>query len=410
MLRLRFPPVDSDRMPNPLTRLANLLHPHRNLWQPQPFALLDLAWQQSHPHWAAWIEALPDPMLEGEPRAWLVGAPSDLQQLEQLIAQSTEPPLLPSWQPQPLPIHAMRRVPGRKVKQIEGFCNVTRDHLRHHRGEIVDWCAGKGHLGRALLQQNDLQLLAIDRDAALVLAGQAECDHLGLPARFVCADALDPATQLHLHADQWLTALHACGDLHVALLRAAADLQVRGVALAPCCYNLTRAEPIAPLSALGRALDPQLRPSDLDLIHREPLVAGSADRQQSLQEQAWRLGFDLLQRAVLGAEAYRPMPPFPRAWLRASFGEFCAMFAALDRVPLPPSLPWGEFERGGWQRLAQVRRRELIRGLFRPVLESWQVEDRGQFLRDHGFVVAIGAFCPREVTPRNRMILAQLQS
>jgi hypothetical protein len=53
-----------------LQSIAELLHPHRNLWQPQPFALLDLAWQQSHPHWAAWIEALPDPMLEGDPRAW----------------------------------------------------------------------------------------------------------------------------------------------------------------------------------------------------------------------------------------------------------------------------------------------------------------------------------------------------
>jgi hypothetical protein len=69
MLRLRFPPHGSDLMPNLLTSLANLLHDHRELWQPQPFALLELAWQQSHPHWAAWIEDLPDEALEGDPRA-----------------------------------------------------------------------------------------------------------------------------------------------------------------------------------------------------------------------------------------------------------------------------------------------------------------------------------------------------
>lgn len=389
-----------------LQRLAELLRDHRGLWQPQPFALLELPWQAQHPAWAAWIDGLDDARVDDPGDAWLAGAPEDLRALAREVAALAQLPALPQPLPRPLPGHALRRVPGRKVRQIEGFCNVARAALGQHGGEVVDWCAGKSHLGRALVRGTPLRLLAIERDAALVRAGQAECDHLGLAARFVCADALAPSTLGHLHAEQWLTALHACGDLHVALLRAAAALGVRGVALAPCCYNLGRRDASAPLSQVGQALDPQLRPSDLDLIHREPAVAASADLRLSLQEQAWRLGFDALQREVLGGDRYRPMPPFPRAWLRGSFGEFCALFAATDGVALGAAQRWDAFERRGWQRLAEVRRRERLRGLFRPALEAWLLYDRGQFLVEHGFDVAVGVFCPRAATPRNAMILA----
>ncbi len=47
-----------------------------------------------------------------------------------------------------------------------------------------------------------------------------------------------------------------------------------------------------------------------------------------------------------------------------------------------PEQNWQALEASGWQRLAQVRNLELLRGLFRRPLELWLVLDQALFYRN----------------------------
>ncbi|MSQ85135.1 MAG: methyltransferase [Myxococcales bacterium] len=396
-----------------LTALGAHLLAYSNLWRPLPFAQLHLPWQDQHPELAQWLNALPQAEVESPHRPWLATAPPWLQNLASDCQQLGELGRLDSAPIPKLGVRAARRISGRKVKQIEGFCAVVLSVLRAQCGEawrsgceIVDWCAGKGHMGRWLVQQTGGRLLALEKDPHLVEVGQKACDQLGLVARFVVVDVREPATAALLTNQQFVVALHACGDLHAAMLTAATQQRVEGLALAPCCYNSATSGPV--LSAAGHRLALGLTRSDVDLVHRQIWVAAGHDRAQAEQEQAWRLGFDALQRQSTGHHDYRPMPPFPKTWLSLDFSTFCHRFAQLDGLQLPSKASLGEFEQTGWLRLRQVQRLELLRGMFRAPLETWLVLDRAQMLVESGYHVQVGTFCGRLDSPRNAMVVGWL--
>ena len=124
---------------------------------------------------------------------------------------------------------------------------------------------------------------------------------------------------------------------------------------------------------------------------------------------AWRLAFDLLQRQLRSIDEYLPTPSLPPAWLDKSFANYCQDLAALKQLPTPAKQDWQQLEQQGWQRLAEVRNLELLRGLFRRPLELWLLLDRALYLQEHGYTVRLGTFCSRQQSPRNLLLLAERQ-
>jgi hypothetical protein len=122
---------------------------------------------------------------------------------------------------------------------------------------------------------------------------------------------------------------------------------------------------------------------------------------------ARRLGFDLLQRQLRGVDEYLPTPSLPSAWLEKPFAEYCQHLADLKELSTIGAQDWPALEDAGWQRLAQVRNLELLRGLFRRPLELWLNLDRALFLADRGYTVRLGTFCETPLTPRNFLLLAE---
>lgn len=417
--------------------LTDVLRVHRAIWAPRPFEGPPMAWEADHPEVAAFVDGLPVEVFDAFDASWVTpDAPATLRAWADAAAAHADLPLLSAERPAPLPNAARRGLPGRKVRQIEHFLSAVEGAgLGRPAGEgagqsrpvvegadpsrrgaeavgpgaprtVVDWCAGKGHLGRALCARHGGRLLAIEWDAALCDDGRLRCAREDVEAEFARLDARSPEAAERLGPGQTALALHACGDLHSALLRAAAARGVEAVALAPCCYNKAGAERGHALSAAGAAANLGLTPADLDLVHREQVVARGRDRRRAWQSMAWRLGFDLLQRDLRGVDRYRPMRAFPNAWLALPFADFCRRFAAVDGLTLPPALDPTPYEARGWARLAQVRPRDAVRGLFRPTLEAWLVLDRALFLAERGFEVQVGRFCPRALTPRNAVVIA----
>ncbi|PMV27304.1 MULTISPECIES: methyltransferase [unclassified Pseudomonas] len=374
---------------------------HQGLWKPRPFTHLHLPWETQHPELAQWLRQRslddaetchnhPHDLPAPAPFAQLAAHARALSAVDKLPTQ----PLAPAR-------HRLNvDVPGRKWEQIEAFGSALQ--FAQAPTHWLDWCSGKGHLGRRLLQA-DQALTCLEYDPALIAAGQALSDHHGLSATHRLQDVM---ADVAIHAEHTPVALHACGDLHVRLLQLASAVGCKQLALAPCCYNRITADTYQPLSNAGRASTLQLSIDDLGLPLSETVTAGKRVRLQRDTSMARRLGFDQLQRELRGLDEYLPTPSLPARWLDKSFADYCRELANLKGLSTGEQ-DWAALEAHGWRRLAEVRNLELVRGLFRRPLEVWLVLDRALFLGENGYKVDVGTFCDPALTPRNLMVLAQ---
>ena len=378
---------------------------HQALWKPRPFTHLHLPWEASYPELASWLRSR---SLEDAENAHnqpaLLDAPEPFASLAaRSVALSAVGPL---------PAHALEAaghrlnvdVPGRKWQQIEAF--ASRLSFARSPTHWLDWCSGKGHLGRRLLQ-TDQQLTCLEHDPALVAAGQALSLRHHLPAQHVEQDVLAPDATSLLSSVHTPVALHACGDLHVRLIQLASAAGCKQMAVAPCCYNRIDLMHYQPVSSVAARSKLQLSLDDLSLPMSETVTAGARVRRQRDLSMARRLAFDLLQRQLRGIDEYLPTPSLPSAWLDKPFADYCHHLAALKELSTIGTQDWSALEAAGWQRLAEVRNLELLRGLFRRPLELWLVLDRALFLTEQGYTLRLGTFCETALTPRNLLMLAE---
>ena len=388
------------------TALDAFLIEHQALWKPRPFTHLSLPWETAYPKLSSWLRGR---SLEAAERAHnhpadLVDAPEPFASLAALSAELCAVGELPGHTLEAAGHRLNVDVPGRKWQQIEAF--ASRLSFATQPTHWLDWCSGKGHLGRRLLGAGQ-QLTCVEYDPLLVASGQALSQRHHLHALHVEQDVLAENASTVLTATQTPVALHACGDLHARLMQLASAAGCQQMAIAPCCYNRISRSEYQPLSSAGTRSLLQLSLEDLALPMSETVTAGARVRRQRDTSMARRLAFDLLQRQVRGVDQYLPTPSLPSTWLAKPFADFCRDLAALKELSTIASPDWSALEAAGWQRLAEVRNMELLRGLFRRPLELWLNLDRALFLAEQGYVVRLGTFCDTPLTPRNFMLLAE---
>ena len=388
------------------TALDAFLIEHQALWKPRPFTHLSLPWETAYPELASWLRgrSLEDAELVHNHPADLIDAPAPFASLAALSAELSAVGELPEHALE-TPGHRLNvDVPGRKWQQIEAF--ASRLSFASQPTHWLDWCSGKGHLGRRLLGTGQ-QLTCIEYDPALVASGQALSQRHHLHALHVEQDVLAADAASVISAQHTPVALHACGDLHVRLMQLASAAGCQQMAIAPCCYNRIDRSEYQALSCASMRSALQLSLEDLALPMSETVTAGARVRRQRDTSMARRLAFDLLQRQVRGVDEYLPTPSLPSAWLEKTFADYCRDLAALKELSTIGTPNWQALEAAGWQRLAEVRNLELLRGLFRRPLELWLNLDRAIFLAEQGYVVRLGTFCDAPLTPRNFMLLAE---
>ena len=389
---------------------------HQALWRAKPFITPALPWETDHPELARWLRGRTLEQAEAaHNQPQLLDAPEPFASLAQRSAQLTE---LPQWHDADPSARSTtaegrteellsRHIPGRKWQQVNHFATCTRQHWQQPTAHWLDWCAGKGHLGRLLAWQGDQPLTCLERDPELNQQGAELGRELGITRQHLDADVLAPASWQLLHPQHSVIALHACGQLHMTLLQQAAARHCRQLALSPCCYNRIETDTYLPLSAQAQASELQLSRDDLGLPMQESITAGQRVRRLRDQSMAWRLAFDIWQRQARGVDSYLPTPSRRESALNAGIAAFCRDLAAHHQLQLAEPDDWQQLEQQGWQRLAQVRNLELVRGLFRRPLEVWLLLDRALFMQGCGYQVQIGQFCPAQLTPRNLLLLAE---
>ncbi|AZZ73861.1 SAM-dependent methyltransferase [Pseudomonas sp. RU47] len=388
------------------TALDDFLTAHQALWKPRPFTHLSLAWEASYPELALWLRgrSLEDAENAHNQPADLADAPEPFASLAALSAELSAVGELPGHALEAAGHRLNVDVPGRKWQQIEAF--ASRLSFASQPTHWLDWCSGKGHLGRRLLGAGQ-QLTCVEYDPLLVASGQALSQRHHLHALHVEQDVLATDASAVLSSTHTPVALHACGDLHVRLMQLASAAGCQQMAIAPCCYNRIERSEYQALSRAGSRSLLQLSLEDLALPMSETVTAGARVRRQRDTSMARRLAFDLLQRQVRGVDEYLPTPSLPSAWLDKPFADYCRDLAALKELSTIGSPDWSALEAAGWQRLAEVRNLELLRGLFRRPLELWLNLDRAVFLEEQGYAVRLGTFCAAPLTPRNLLLLAE---
>ena len=453
------------------SELNQLLEQSAALWQVRAFEVNALPWAQDFPQLAEAVWALADDELDGldAEQSLLVKALSpalnhdlkalgqdwDLSLLTASIAERTvfndktvndkagvaEPSLADSTAAQQGGLsfddeaHFSAHIKGRKWQQITAFVQ----HLPQLNLPVLEWCAGKGHLGRLIAKARGAEVVSLEWQAPLCEAGQAFADKWQLSQTFICADAFaigaehaatntstttsittsittveapaqHAAKANPLIARQQAVALHACGDLHVRLLTLAAEAGTQALAISPCCYHLIQASHYQPLSNLAQQSSLKLSRHDLQLPLQQSVIANPKQQALRHQEIAWRLGFDALQRQCRQIDAYLPLPSLKQSQLSGSFIDFCLWAAEIKAVNLAKNKDFEAWLEIGRQRQQLTRRIDLVAHLFRTVLEQWLILDRACFLQEQGYGVCVGEFCANSVTPRNSLILAQKMS
>lgn len=388
-------------------RLDAWLLRHQSFWRARPFVQRSLAWEAEWPDLALALRSRTLEQAELDHRAphqLELPAPfpelaAESRSLTSLADLSCDVPSIPEG----LSSH----IPGRKWQQIRHFAGATEACLEQPVEQWLDWCAGKGHLGRLLAWRSGLPVLCLERDDHLCRDGKALSDTWAVAADHQLADVLTSEAWSHLSRRHSAVALHACGDLHVALLRQGTAAGCKHLVVSPCCYNRIGSSAYQPLSSLARASSLALSRDDLGLPLQQTVTAGKRVRRLRDKSMAWRLAFDLWQRAARGVDDYFPTPSRPESALTGQMSVFCQDLAAHHRLVLPEPESWDELEARGWQRLAQVRNLELIQALFHRPLELWLLMDRALYLEEHGYRVQAGEFCAVSLTPRNLILLAE---
>ncbi len=154
-----------------LARLDDLLETHADLWRPQVYKLESPAWCERHPQLVANLLALPDhdvDVLMADHGALIDFVARAVPTIRRAAPLIELPPSENHGLPQPGP-HAMRDVPGRKAAQIERFAAA----VGHCAMPVVEWCAGKGHLGRRLALSYGALVTSLEVDVWLCDEGRA---------------------------------------------------------------------------------------------------------------------------------------------------------------------------------------------------------------------------------------------
>lgn len=386
-----------------LVALTAALDEAAALWRPRPF-VADPPWLEAHPEVAAWCESLAIVDVIAIERAEVLppDAPTLLHAWQARLAELTT--LTVSTGPRASTIE--RRVPERKLAQIDAFIAA----LDQGPGAcaVLDWCGGKGHLGRTLGSHLNAPVTVLERNASLADDAMELARAADVALNFVCADALAAPADL-FGPDVLAVGLHACGELGTRMLEHAVRDGVHTVALSPCCLHKVRGlreQGYLPLSAIGRAHDPQLDHESLRLATADEVVARASLQAGRRRENAWRLGFDLLARRA-GRASYTPLGTITEELTRSDFASFAKALAERYAIALPTIWDPVEAEAAGWQRADRARAIGLVRGLFKRAIEVWCALDRAAFLEEHGLDTTIMRFAPRAITPRNLIIVGR---
>ena len=381
-----------------LQKLDQLLVATAPLWQPHPFKTERPAWCETHPELTRALLGLDEAALahySSDNEALIRFIAGFIPQLAAIPSLIALPATEHKQRDEPAP-HLGTGVPGRKWQQIRSLYHAM-DEPQH---AITEWCGGKGYLGRLLSMQWQQPVTTPEYNRLLVDAGRALADKFSANQQFQLVDVLHDQPGNYVR-DKHTIALHACGDLHRELISQIIRYHPPRFTIVPCCYHLGRDTAYTPFN---RGLTLQLSTEALRMAVNETVTAHHNEITKRNQDMAWKLGFQKLRERLTGNSDYYSFRPVPKAWLQEGFKLYCQKLCEREQLPLPTAVDWHAWESCGYKRRHDVMRLQLLRHCFKRVLELWLIMDMAVYLQERDYMVSVGVFCDKTLTPRNIMI------
>jgi len=293
-------------------------------------------------------------------------------------------------------------IKGRKFEQLQDFVSA----LTSNTQPVLEWCAGKGHLGRMLAYNGAQSVHSVELQGHLCEQGEHSARKQGLAMKFSQANVLEDETRHFFNTDTHAVALHACGALHQTFMQHASAARVKRISFSPCCYHLFTDSCYQAMSELALASKLNLTHRDLKLALQETVTAPSRVAKIRKTEVEWRLGFDALRKSLTHEQYYVSVPSVNKAVFSDTFAQFCAWAGDKKSISIPQDTDYDKFLLIGKARKKVTERIELVRHVFRRAIEVWLVLDRALYLQQQGYHVSVTTFCEKQLTPRNILILA----
>lgn len=391
--------------------ISKILKSYQAYWRQDPFIQVvngQSDWHSVNPALYQWVTCLTPEVIswyKQHPAALLNKLNHYLPLLQQLDALCQISSL--DTQSETLSDHLAAGIPGRKRQQIEALGSAC---LHMHAGEQwLEWCSGKGYLGRLLAANSGQRVTSFEYQSALCEAGQQDADKLCLPMRFVQGDAFEPSAEQVFERSQHAVALHACGDLHTTMVGYAVKHQLSAISFSPCCYHLIAGSHYTPMSNLAQKHDLHLNRQELRIPLQATVTGGERVKRHRQLEMTFRLSFDILCQQEGIAESYMSVPSIKKSALSEGFAAFCYWAASKKALNLD-HISQKQFEtylKMGEQRYWLMEALSLVQDVFRRPLEVWLALDKGFYLLEHDYEVSMTTFCHPSVTPRNLLIQAK---
>nr|WP_319536690.1 methyltransferase [uncultured Vibrio sp.] len=381
---------------------------NQSLWRFDPFQSSIhpvLPWQEQYPNLCQWLASLSPLQIERlktKPEEALTEISAYVPVLK-LLSEHTHLEAVP-LRGLDLDRGLDSGVPGRKLEQIVSMGEAA---IQNHCGEEwLEWCSGKGYLGRILTTQTNQPVTSFEYQQSLCDSGQLAANEHQWKMTFIQGDAFDAKSKAVFKPTQHAVALHACGDLHVRLLQYGCEAEVSAMTISPCCYHLIQGETYQPLSEIAQHSTLALSKQELRIPLQQTVTGGERVRRHRQQEMIFRLGFDLITRQVLGREEYQPVPSIRKSQLSGGFEAFCLWAAEQKAIDIRQSIDFKQYEALAEKRFWHMERMSLVQLVFQRPLELWLALDKVLYLEQRGYRARLSEFCAKSVTPRNILICA----
>ncbi|MFI3275730.1 methyltransferase [Vibrio sp.] len=386
--------------------LDSFLLEHQVYWRSEPFHLCrtqQQPWVDVNRPLVDWLDNLSIEniqILKEQPQELveqLIGFLPELEEANQSIRFTTT-----ALKGLTLPRGTEDGIPGRKLQQIVSMGEASLEH--HHGKEWLEWCSGKGFLGRILSQQSKQKVTSFEWQQSLCESGQKIADAQCLEMTFVQGDAFSESADEVFNSNQHAVALHACGDLHVELVKKSVSHGLPAVTISPCCYHLIREENYQPMSSVAKSSALTLSKSDLRIPLQETVTGGERVKRHRQLEMSYRLGFSQLLKSELNIDEYIPVPSIKKSELSEGFESFCQWASEVKEITLGSDIDFESYFAQGEKLFWEMEKLSLVQQVFRRPLEIWLALDRALYLQEQGYKASIEEFCERSVTPRNLLI------
>lgn len=298
-----------------------------------------------------------------------------------------------------LPQQLSYNIKGRKWAQITHVISV----MNGSYSGIVDWCCGKGHLGRTLSHVFDVPLQGLDIDEELIIQARKLSESRS-QHQFTKCDVLKKGEVPIL--DGTIVALHSCGSLLDRAIETMLDQKLRQGIFVSCCYHRIQTSHWIPKSQKCANENVQLDVFELRIPSTFEYSASTKIRKRRRREMLYRVSFDLLLRDLCGNQEYQKIASVPDAWKDLSFEEFVQNISRREHILIPQQINLIQYLEMGQQKLNQIRGLGSLRSLFSRLIELLVIGDRALWLQEKGREAVVGIFAPEEVTPRNTIIIS----